>query len=141
MKIVSKTNNFIIHDIEWDLEDGSFRGKIVQVEHQAGDSFIDIDFLVHEAERAGWEKAKGKFGEIQEEINEEFRDYCFPLNQNSFIDDLDTKDHEERFKEVVLDSITDFRERLELMKSIGSKSLLIGVVLGVITSTLVQTLF
>lgn len=141
MKISSETNHFIIHDIEWDIEEGSFRIKLVQVEHRAGDTFIDMDYLIEEAERVGWQKAKGELGAIQKEPNEEFKDYCFPLKNISNFEEQENKDSNERFKEITLDSLTDLQASLDTLPTIGSKALIIGIILGAIVSSIAQYLF
>jgi len=73
MKINSETNHYTIHDIEWDLEEGSFDAKIILIEHRAGDSFIDVDYLAEEAALCGWKIVK-----THNDLSSEFRGYCFP---------------------------------------------------------------
>ncbi|SHE67896.1 hypothetical protein SAMN04487965_0417 [Microbulbifer donghaiensis] len=137
MRIVSDTNYFTIHDIEWDIEENTFRAYIVQVEHNAFDSFIDMKFLIEEAERVGWKRAKGRLGGIQDAEDTEFIDYCFPLSDIRF-QEIESKDREERFKEVVLNSLTKLGSKLHSMESLRPLTLITGVVLGVVISAVVQ---
>ncbi|MFV8782493.1 hypothetical protein ACNKU7_08740 [Microbulbifer sp. SA54] len=137
MKIVSSTNNFTIHDIAWDIEENTFRAHIVQIEHDALDSFIDIEYLVKEAERIGWKRSKGVFGEIQEAENSEFNEYCFPLREK-LTQTIESEDRDERFKKVVLDSLTELGQKLASMDSLQPVTLIIGVVIGAVISAVMQ---
>ena len=141
MKIVSKTKHSVIHDIEWDIEGGDFRIQIVQIERYIEDSFLDMDYLVHEATRSGWEQVEGEFGGVVDEPNETFKEYCFPFNELEQLEELDQRNNEERFKDVVLGSLDSIKQSLSNSSSVYRNSALIGAVVGGLTYILLGAIF
>jgi hypothetical protein len=142
MRLVSESNHYEIHDIEWDLEDGTFDFMVVEREYHLEGGPIDIAFLIEEAERVGWKK-QGDSTDYDIDGFDRFCEFCFPEHSEEIerIGEMERQMYDERFKETVLDALTSLKFKIELLSFAGRKAALTGAIAGAVTFIIVSVIF